>query len=59
MLLIIPSFHYEGHTVSLIGSIEKMILIRLIPYDTRMEIIENSRSFPKIHVYNNKTLQEE
>lgn len=38
MLSIIPSFHYEGHTVSLI--IEKMILIRLIPYDTRMEIIE-------------------
>lgn len=58
MLSIIPSFHYEGHTVSL-GSIEKMILIRLIPYDTRMEIIENKRSFPKIHVYNNKTLQEE
>lgn len=57
MLSIIPSFHYEGHTVSLI--IEKMILIRLIPYDTRMEIIENKRSFPKIHVYNNKTLQEE
>lgn len=41
MFLIILLFYYEGYIVLLIGCIEKMILIRLILYDIRMEIIEN------------------
>lgn len=41
MFLVILLFYYEGYIVLLIGSIEKMILIRLILYDIRMEIIEN------------------
>lgn len=41
MFLIILLFYYEGYIVLLIGSIEKMILIGLILYDIRMEIIEN------------------
>lgn len=41
MFLIILLFYYEGYIVLLIGSIEKMILIRWILYDIRMEIIEN------------------